>query len=283
MGRVIGPFFNLVFLVDQASMFSKHASMARALILGLVCVLAACSSSSLDPNPTVPKYQINREALQKKPLKKLIIATANISGEPTRYHLQSAAARIDESVKKYLQEHGYQIAPSYQFDNAWNQAIRTYGDMYDPTTGKVDPQTWRAVMFTTFKTLKETTDIDAVVFTDVVSLNSAHDVGMDHLAQWDGVRRKPSFSSNSAEMPVDFNWGQTIEVASLVVTILSTDMEGLFSSRGGLETLQEVNTKNKATFIRRKRILENDSYIEEGIELAFHPFIKMKNYPGNDK
>lgn len=186
-------------------------------------------------------------------------------------------------VKKYLQDHGYQVAPSYQFENAWSQAIRTYGDMYDPTTGKVDAQTWRAVMITTIKTLKETTDIDAVVFTDVVSLNSAHDVGMDHLAQWDGVRRKPAYSSNTTDMPTDFNWGQTIEVASLAITIYSTDMEGLFSSRGGLDTLQEVNTKNKATFIRRKRILENDTNIEEGIQLAFHPFIKMKNYPGEDK
>jgi hypothetical protein len=283
MGRVLQPFSNVVLLADQASMVSKYASTVRALLLlGFVCVLAACSST-LDPNPTTPKYQINREALQKKPLKKLVIATTNISGEPTRYHLQSAAVRIDEIVKKYLQEHGYQVAPSYQFENAWNQAIRTYGDMYDPTTGKVDAQTWRAVMITTMKTLQETTDIDAIVFTDVVSLNSAHDVGMDHMAQWDGVRRKPSYSSSTSDMPTDFNWGQTIEVASLAVTIYSTNMEGLFSSRGGLETLQEVNTKNKATFIRRKHILENDSYIEEGIELAFHPFIKMKSYPGDDK
>lgn len=264
-------------------MFLNRTSIVRGLFLGLLCIFAACSNTNRGDNPTTPKYQINREALQKKPLKKLIIATANISGEPTRYHLQSASVRIDEMVKKYLQDHGYQVAPSYQFENAWSQAIRTYGDMYDPTTGKVDAQTWRAVMITTIKTLKETTDIDAVVFTDVVSLNSAHDVGMDHLAQWDGVRRKPAYSSNTTDMPTDFNWGQTIEVASLAITIYSTDMEGLFSSRGGLDTLQEVNTKNKATFIRRKRILENDTNIEEGIQLAFHPFIKMKNYPGEDK
>jgi hypothetical protein len=30
-------------------------------------------------------------------------------------------------------------------------------------------------------------------------------------------------------------------------------------------------------------MLENDSHIEEGIELAFHPFIVMPNYPGQEK
>lgn len=76
-------------------MFLNRTSIVRGLFLGLLCIFAACSNTNRGDNPTTPKYQINREALQKKPLKKLIIATANISGEPTRYHLQSASVRID--------------------------------------------------------------------------------------------------------------------------------------------------------------------------------------------
>lgn len=267
-------------------MFLQRASnffpTKKWLLLMVAGVIAACSSTGGDYNPTVSKYDIRQDLLQKKPPKKLVIATANISGEPTRYHLQKAATHIDEMVKKYLQDHGYQIAPSYQFENAWNQAIRTYGDMYDPTTGKVDARTWQAVMVTTMKTLKETTDIDAIVFTDVIERDAAHDVGMDHLAMWDGVRRKPSLASAGADgVPYDFNWSQSIKVATLIVTIYTTDMEGVFTSRGGLDVLQQINTKDKAVFVRRKHLLDNDDNIEEGIELAFHPFIKMKNYPGN--
>lgn len=284
MGLVFSP-LNCSLPVSPASMVFKHASTIRVLLLSLLCLLSACSSNNLGSNPTTPKYQINNEALQKKPLKKLVIATTNISGEPTRYHLQAGAKHVDEQVKKYLQANGYEVAPSYQFENAWNQALRTYGDMYDPTTGKVDPSTWKAVMVTTMKTLQETSDIDAIVFTDVVSLNSAHDLGMDHLAQWDGVRRKVSFSGSSAEggTSANFNWSQPVEVSSLVITVFSTEMVGVFTGRGGLETLQEVNTKTNTGFIRRKHLLENDDYIQEGIELAFHPLIKMKNYPGDQK
>lgn len=253
----------------------------RSLACIAIALLTACASSG-GYNPSVYPFEINKELLAQKPLKKLVIATANVSGEPTRFHLQKAAGRIDEMVKGYLEKHGYQIAPSYLFENAWNQAIRTYGDMYDPTTGRVDPTTWRAVMVTTAKTLRETSDIDAIVFTDLVERDAAHDVGMDHLARWDGVSRKPGMVSAGSEgVPVGFNWSQSIKVASLVITIYTVNMEGVFSSHGGLDTLQAIDTKSEATFVRRKHVLDNDSNIEEGIELAFHPFIPMKDYPGN--
>lgn len=243
-------------------------------------ILTACSGHTY--NPTTSKYQIREDLLKAHPLKKLVIATANLSGEPTRYHLQKGAVHVDAMVSRYLQQHGYKIAPSYEFENAWKQAIRTYGDMYDPTTGKVDVRTWQAVMVSTMKMLKETTDIDAIVFADVVESNSSHSTGMDHLAQWDGVSRKPKLASAGADgVPYDFNWSQNVRVASLVVTIYSTDMQGLFTGRGGLDVLDEINTKDKPRFELRKHILDNDDNIEEGIEIAFHPFIKMKDYPGN--
>jgi hypothetical protein len=256
--------------------------MPRIILLVIVALIAACSSTTY--NATAFPYQINNELLQQKPLKKVVIATANVSGEPTRYHLQKATAHIDEKIKTYLQEHGFQVAPSYLFENAWNQAIHTYGELYDPTTGKVDANTWRAVMVTTANTLRDTTDIDAIVFTDVIERDASHDVGMDHLAQWDGVSRKPSTASAGSEgVSSDFNWNQSLKVATLVVTIYSVNLEGLFTSRGGLDTLQVIDTKNAPVYTRRKKVLENETNIDEGIRLAFHPLIKMKDYPGDTK
>ncbi len=254
--------------------------MYRLLFLALLALLTACSSSG-GLNPVMPTYQYNAEAIQKHPIKKVVIASANVSGEPTRYYLQNAAARVDEMVKTHLQKHGYTVAPNYVFENAWTQAIRTYGDLYDPTTGKVDPATYRAVMISAFKTIKESTDIDAVIFTDVVEVNVTHNVGLDHLAQWDGITRKPkTISAGTNTITGDFNWNQTIRAASLVITVYSSSLEGVFSSRGGLDVLEGIDTKGgETTFSRRKRPLDAEDYVQEGIDLAFHPFIKMKDYP----
>ena len=244
-------------------------------------LLAACSAN--DINVTTAPYTIDRAVLAKKPIKKVVIATANVSGEPTRYLLQKPATMVDAKVKQYLEAHGYQVAPSYQFDNAYNQAEKTYGNIYDPTSGRVDPASWRAVMVTTLKALQGT-DIDAIVFTDVIERDVAHNVGMEHMALWDGVSRKPGYSNASSSLQAGFDWNKSLKAATLVITIYTVDLEGVFTGRGGLDTIQVINAKdNPATYVRRNNILGNDDNVQEGIEIAFHPFIKMKNYPSKEE
>lgn len=254
---------------------------ASTLVATVFALLTACSAN--DVNMTTAPYQIDRAVLAQKPIKKVVIATANVSGEPTRYLLQKPAAQVDAKVKQYLEAHGYQVAPSYQFDNAYNQAEKTYGNIYDPTSGRVDPASWRAVMVTTMKALQGS-DIDAIVFTDVIERDVSHNVGMDHLAQWDGVSRKPGYSNASSSLAAGFDWNKTLKAATLVVTIYTVNLEGVFTGRGGLDTIQVINAKDTpASYVRKKNILSNDDNIDEGIQLAFHPFIKMKNYPGKEE
>jgi hypothetical protein len=251
-------------------------------LLFAMLLLAGCSATV--SNTTAFPYQIDSAKLQEKPIRRVIIASVNVSGEPTRYHLQKASSQVDAKVKRYLEANGLQVAPTYLFDNAWNQAIRTYGELYDPTTGRVDGDTWRAVMITTAKALQEEGTIDAIVFTDLIEHDSAHNVGLDHLAQWNGVSRKPGFSSAGQTSVSDMDWNQTVKVASLGISIFTVNLEGVFSSRGGLDTLQVLDSKaSKTRYVRRKRILDNDRNVEEGIRLAFHPFIPMKDYPGQGK
>jgi hypothetical protein len=48
-----------------------------------------------------------------------------------------------------------------------------------------------------------------------------------------------------------------------------------------MDATEAIDTRSSADrFIRRRSILENDNYVMEGIELAFHPFIVMENWPG---
>lgn len=254
--------------------------LRTALLAAAALLMGACSSH--DYNPTTAPYQINREAIAKKPIKKVMIASANISGEPTRYFMQKPAVRIDARVKQYLEAHGYQVVPNYPFENAYNQAVHTYGNLYDPTTGRVDPTTWRAVIATALKSLQPN-GIDAVIFTDLIERDVSHSIGLDHMASWDGVSRKPGFSSAGASLAEGFDWNKTLKAATLVITIYNADLEGVFSSRGGLDTLQVIDAKRSpAAYVRRKNTLDSDSNIEEGIEIAFHPFIIMKDYPGKE-
>ncbi len=252
-------------------------------VAAVVAVVAtACSTVSY--NPTVYQYHIDNEALAQRPVKKLVLASVNVSGEPTRSMLRDGTVKIDAMVSDYLTDHGYQLAPAYLFENAWKQALYTYGDFYDPTTGKVDRRVWLAVMSTTLGLLKQSADIDAVIFTDVIEHEVQHSAGMNHYARWYGVTRKPALQGAGSGVPTDFNWTQPIKAASLVVTLYDLEGKPLFSSRGGLDTLYGVNMRNPDSgFIRRKQLLKSESNLKEGIQLALHPLIPMKRYPGKQE
>lgn len=253
------------------------------LLAGFVCVtlfIASCGANGAY-NPTTYKYYLDKEALSKTPLKRLILAEVNASGLPTRSYLRDGSAKMAGMTKSYLKSNGYTIVPYYHFENAWNKAILTYGEFYDPTTGRVNQRGWQQVMASTLEQLRKRGDIDGVVFADIIEHEIQHSPSQQHYARWYGVTRKPSTQGTGSGVPVDFNWTQSIKGASLVVTVYDINGKPLFSSRGGLETLQAVDLRNSnGGFVRRKSLLKNTSQMEEGMEIAFHPFIPMKKYPG---
>ncbi len=254
----------------------------RFIWLALCALLAACSTVSY--NPTVYPYHMDEEALEANPPKTLLLASVNVSGEPTLSMLRKAAPKIDEEVLDRLKSQGYKIAPTHLFDNAWNQALYTYGDFYDPTSGKVDRRNWQAVMANTLSTLKVVGGVDAVVFTDLIAHDVQHSSGMNHYARWYGVTRKPATQGAGSGVPVDFNWSQPVKAASLIVTIYDLNGRPLFASRGGIDTLSAIDMrKPHLGFVRRDKVLKNTSFIEEGVALALHPLIPMDRYPGKKK
>jgi hypothetical protein len=244
-------------------------------------ILAACSSASY--NPTVFDYYLSDE-VKAHPIKKVILASVNISGEPTRSSLRDSDDKVDAMVVDYLNANGIELVSQHHFNNAWQQALLAYGNFYDPTTGKVDKMGWQRVMAATMQALKENKEIDAVLFTDLIEHEIQHSASMKHYARWYGVTREPATQGPTSSVPVDFNWTQVIKGASLVVTLYSTEGAPLFTSRGGIDPLYGIDSrKSQKGFVRRSKVLSNSRHIEEGIQLAFHPLIPMDRYPAPPK
>lgn len=251
----------------------------RIILLIALSLIVSCTTTS-SFNDTAFAYEYNAELVQQKPIKNVVLAPMSL-GAPVRTYLQDAERKTRNMVKDYLESNGYNVLPNYQFENARKQAARTYGDFYDPSTGKIDTNAWRATMVLIGEKLRTETNADAVIFADLIEHDVQHTPSLTHYARWYGVTRKPHLIGAGSGVPVDFNWSQPIKAASLMVTIYNMDLVRVFTSRGGLDTLEGVDTKRaNPTFKRVKKLLKYDSHIEEGIELAFHPLIKMDNYPG---
>ncbi len=255
-------------------------SLSRHLLsTSLACLLLACSSTPTY-NPSVFPYEIDQERVDKDDIKTVVIAHVNL-GLPSRTYLEKEAPRIDAVVSAYLKENGLKVLPQRDFEQRWNTAVRAYGNPVDPTSGKVNMKTFAQIM-TTVRDEMRSTGLDAFIFTDLVELQTSFTGGLQHVARWDGVTRKPSIQGPGDGVSADFDWAMLLDVASLQVSIYDMELKRVFASRGGLDATQAIDSRSsKGRYIRRREILENEANIQEGVELAFYPFIKSENWPGN--
>jgi len=258
--------------------FTKLSRLATFTVLSLL--LFACSGTPTY-NPTTFPFEIDREKLTARKVDTVVIAHVNLGGF-SRNYLEKEAPRIDGYVSTYLKENGFKVLPQREFTQHWNTAVRAFGDPVDPTTGKVNMKTFAQIMQSVRDQMAKTSDLDAFIFTDLVELEVSFSGGLKHLARWDGVSRKPSLQGPGTGVSADFDWNMLAAVASIQISIYDIELQRLFASRGGMDATEAIDSRSSTgRFIRRRNILENKENVMEGIQLAFHPFIEMKDWPGN--
>ncbi|CAA0101081.1 Uncharacterised protein [Halioglobus japonicus] len=249
------------------------------ILFSALATLVACSGTPTY-NPTTFPYQIEQAKLDAHPIKTVVIAHVNL-GTQSRNYLEKEAPRIDGRVANYLKENGFKVLPQREFEQHWNVAERAFGNPVDPTTGKLNRKTFALIMHQVRDEMQESTNLDAFIFTDLVEFEVAFSGGLKHLARWDGVSRTPTMQGPGDGVSTEFDWNMLAAVASLQVTIYNMDLEPVFSSRGGLDATDAIDSRSSSgRYIRRRNILENESNIEEGIRLAFYPFIPTDEWPG---
>ena len=250
-----------------------------SLIAVFTLILIGCAGGPTH-NPTVYPFNLNKEVLDTSKIKTVVIAHVNL-GPPSRSYLDRESKRIDGMVEQYLESNGYKVLPQREFKQHWSTAERAFGNPVDPTTGKVNMKTFAQIMTSVRDQMKDS-GLDAFVFTDLLELQESFSNGLKHLARWDGVSRKPSLQGPGSGVSGDFDWYKPASVASMQVSIYNIELQHLFSSRGGLDATDAIDTRSSSgRFIRRRGILENEAHVNEGIALAFHPFIEMEDWPGN--
>ncbi len=256
--------------------------LQRAVTLGLLLAGVLCGGCASGPayNPTAFNYQIDEASLAQAPLKKVIIASTNL-GPPSSQYFSRHEALIDAQLARYFTEHGIEVLPQQQFTRAYNAGVRAYGNPVDPSTGKVNRKTFNLVIQSVRDHLRQTSHPDAIVFTDIVELAVPFNIGLKHLARWDGVTRKPTLQGPGNTVSSAFNWEVPARVSSLMVSVYDLDLKRLFLGRGGLSATDAIDTRSGgAGFTQRRELLTNNEQIAEGIALALHPLIPMARWPG---
>lgn len=254
----------------------RNYNVRHWLIL-IILSLTACTTPY--PNNSYFPYQFDAtETLAENT--KLVIASHNL-GIPSRHYLERFEPTVDNVVKNYLKENGYQVVSSKLYDDAYQSALAQFGDSYNPSTGAINQARLVQILTTTFDQLKAIGAADAVVFTDIIEREvSIITAGDKRFAQFDGVSRRVKTQGASSSVASDFNWNESIDAASLLITIYTIDGKRILQSTGGLDLTDSVDTR-KSRFERSRQILKEDDYIYEAVGIALHPFIESDFYrPG---
>lgn len=250
----------------------------RATTVALAITLLGCASSG-GFNETTLINDLNAELLAKSNMRKLVIAHINL-GAPSRNYVERSEPMIDGRVAAYLKANGYRIAPQREFSQRWENAKLVYGDPVDPTTGRVNRKTFAQLVTAVRDQMREQTDIGGLVFTDIIEREVNIASGVNRVVRYDGITRKPSLRGAGDGVTAEFDWGAPIAAISIQISVYNFDLEQVFTGIGGIDLSDAIDTRSGRGFVRRKDILDNEDFIDEGIQLALHPFIKMANWPG---
>lgn len=252
------------------------------LVGALYAALTACGSATVGGgyNATTPNNVFESTVFNQLDSRVVVIASVNL-GVPSRNYLAKREPFVDARVTEYLESAGYDVRPQREFSQRWNNAVLIYGDPVDPTTGRVNQKSFIQIVQAVRDQLRQQTDIGSIVFTDIIEKDVYYEQGLNRVTRFDGVTRKPAIQGAGSGVTAEFDWARAVSAASIRVAWFNMDLERLFSGEGGIEVTDAVDTRSGTAFVRRRDVLENENHIDEGIAIAFHPVIPMKNWPGN--
>ncbi len=257
----------------------KRLWIASVMVAGLM----GCSGSPTvggGYNATTPSNVFEQALFDQLDSKVVVIANVNL-GAPSRNYLKKREAFVDTRVQEYLEDAGYEVRPQREFAQRWNNAILIYGDPIDPTTGRVNQKSFIQIVQAVRDQLREQTDIGSIIFTDIIEKDVYYEQGLNRVTRFDGVTRKPAVQGAGSGVTAEFDWSRAVAAATMRIAWFNMDLQRLFSGEGGMEVTDAVDTRSGTAFVRRRDVLENENHIDEGIAIAFHPVIEMRNWPGN--
>lgn len=262
------------------SRFNSTPKPIRRWLTPLLAGTLLCACQTTTFNDTSYPFIINSEKMAEQAVDKVIIAHVNL-GSPSKHYLRDYEKTIDKEVITQLESAGYTVESNALFKKAWRDATRKYGEPFSPVTSQVNARAFQRVIYNAINTLKEQTDIKAVVFTDLIERQIAFGHHINRNAKWDGVSRKPKIKGAGTGISQGFDWGQTVPAASLSITVYHVDGQRLFQSIGGLEVTRQLDPKKggNGRFVRRDKLFTSQANVRQGVNFALHPFVKMKGYP----
>ena len=158
-------------------------------------------------------------------------------------------ARYRSLVHEQLTRLGWEVIDSDQINAAFGKAAAQVGGIFDPVTGKTDPNRLKGMMQTALNSLALPAAPDGVALISLVRTSATQVAGN---AEWDGTQQSALTLGPVIDRVVAFggtvelNAGEgTMGAASFNFTLRDANGTLLMDSRGGIQLLQKLSLQKK--------------------------------------
>jgi hypothetical protein len=159
------------------------------------------------------------------------------------------AARYRSLVHERLVKLGWDVVDSDQLNSAFGAAIKQVGGLYDPMTGKVDPDRLRTLTQAAIKALSLAAPPDGIAIVALVKTSAVQKFGN---VDWDGAQQSaltlgPAINRGTLFGGTENGSAGEGGISALSLQIMLRDTSGtvLYDARGGIQLLQQLSLKSE--------------------------------------
>jgi hypothetical protein len=239
----------------------------RWLLLFCVVIFGNCA-----PQIQYPVYRFDENAYQKLSQNKSIYVVPVEMLSTQIPNLEPIYDSINSEIESYLTNHGYDLLPSDKFVAVFRKNVAEGGGIFDTQTGKRDNRIVLKHILQAVSYLRDRENASAVILPSLRYLRAELKDNYSY-ATWDGVRRKAQYSPQS-------RWTSMMAM-TLSIAVIEASEQMVFTSRGGIDLIQKaIQERRSGSIVQSLATKQPDDFkiedIREGIEIAFHPFIKSE-------
>ncbi len=161
------------------------------------------------------------------------------------YQPDETALRYQSLVQERLAKLGWNVIASDSLNLDASDAVRIVGGIYNPLTGKVDPDKLRSSNEVLLKRLSQRASPDAVVYISLARVSAIQKFGN---AAWDGVEQNAQTLGPVIHRSKRLGGTETADAGEATMPavslhLLMRDTNGvtLYEKRGGIELLQKMS------------------------------------------
>lgn len=191
-------------------------------------------------------------------------------------HRQDVNSYYLQQIKEIFTRNGIQVVAPEVYYNTFKEIRDAHGGYFNARTGQRDDEKFTKVQRETLARLKQTHNIDAVLYHDI----RVRDANFgQYRAEWDG--QSEAYEKNNSDVANFFSsmvqqTSGSLPAISYFVFIKDVNAKELYMGAGGIQLVSKLNEKDKFEALPVAELLQNSSTMTFSINEALRKLLDEK-------